>query len=336
MSKRRSPIWNYFSAGESDRFAKVPRGGQSTKAFTIISLAIWGPNTQWSTRSTKRRRPWRSGTARGADTNHTTLKQQLTLQESDDRSRVWTTSNPRALCISTKIGEVIALDCQLFFLVEDIGFIRLINVLESRYRIPSRKYITETILPKIHSDIKSKVKDEIAEVKWLSCTSDIWRTEVSNGSLISLTAHWLTDCFKKKAAMLHAQSIPGSHTGEVISGKYQKMLAEWNIQKWHLHCFVVNNASNMKKAMADGGYNCHGCFAHTLQLVIHDGVLSQQYVQRILVTCRSLVGSGHRWLAYSKLNKIQATLGIPQHRLKQDVATRWNSTLFMSSNRKRH
>ena len=45
MPKRRSPIWNYFSAGESDRFAKcktcdtkVPRGGQSTKAFTTTNF----------------------------------------------------------------------------------------------------------------------------------------------------------------------------------------------------------------------------------------------------------------------------------------------------------
>ena len=51
------------------------------------------------------------------------------------------------------------------------------------------------------------------DVQWFSFTSDIWSTEVSNDSLLSLTAHWLTESFEKKYAMLHAQSLPGSHTG---------------------------------------------------------------------------------------------------------------------------
>lgn len=37
----------------------------------------------------------------------------------------------------------------------------------------------------------------------------------------------------------------------------------------------------------------------------------------------------HSQLASSRLKAIQLDLGLPQHRLKQDVATRWNSTLYM-------
>ncbi len=37
----------------------------------------------------------------------------------------------------------------------------------------------------------------------------------------------------------------------------------------------------------------------------------------------------HSQLAYSKLKEIQTTLGMPNHRLIQDVATRWNSSLYM-------
>ena len=73
-----------------------------------------------------------------------------------------------------------------------------------------------------------------------------------------------------------------------------------------------------------------GCFAHTLQLVIHDGILSQRYVQDILAKCRRIVGHfKHSQLAFSRLKDIQATLGIPHLRFKQDVVTRWNSTLYM-------
>ncbi len=130
--------------------------------------------------------------------------------------------------------------------------------------------------------------------------------------------------------MLKASPLPGSHTGDAIRTKCDEMLHNWGIQKSHVHCFVVDNAANMKKAMIDGGYTYMGCFAHTLQLVVHDGILSQRYVQDILAKCRRLVGHfKHSQLASSRLKDIQTTLGIPHHRFKQDVITRWNSTLYM-------
>ena len=64
-----------------------------------------------------------------------------------------------------------------------------------------------------------------------------------------------------------------------------------------------------------------GCFAHTLQLIVHDGVLSQRAVTDLLSTCRCIVGHFKRSpLACSRLN---------QHHLQQDKPTRWNSSLFM-------
>ena len=38
---------------------------------------------------------------------------------------------------------------------------------------------------------------------------------------------------------------------------------------------VADNASNMKKALREGQFEAQGCFAHTLQLIVNDGVLSQ-------------------------------------------------------------
>lgn len=234
------------------------------------------------------------------------------------------------MSIESLIGEMIAVDCHPFSIVDDSGFVNLVQCLEPRYTIPSRRYFTENVLPIIHDRLLSGVKDELAGAKFISFTSDIWSTEVSNDSLISVTAHWLTESFKKKFAMLNASNFPGSHTGDAIRMKCYEMLDNWEIQKNQVHCFIVDNAANMKKAMTDGGYTFIGCFAHTLQLVVHDGIISQRYVQDILVKCRRIVGHfKHSQLAFSRLNTIQTTLNIPHHRLKQDVVTRWNSTLHM-------
>ena len=81
------------------------------------------------------------------------------------------------------------------------------------------------VIPDIESDVRAKVKGEMKDVSCFSFTSDIWSTGVSNDSLLSLTAHWL------RYAMLHAQSLPGLHTGEMICSKYKAMFEEWDIKK---------------------------------------------------------------------------------------------------------
>ena len=82
--------------------------------------------------------------------------------------------------------------------------------------------------------------------------------------------------------------------------------------------------------MRDGGYNSHGCFVHTLQLIINYGVLSQRMVKDTLAICQKIVGHfKHSPLAYIQLNEIQERLGLPPHCLQQDEPTQWNSTLYM-------
>ena len=50
----------------------------------------------------------------------------------------------------------------------------------------------------------------------------------------------------------------------------------------------------------------------------------------ILANCRHIVDHfKHSQLASSRLKAIQLDLGLPQYCFKQDVAIRWNSTLYM-------
>ena len=51
------------------------------------------------------------------------------------------------------------------------------------------------------------------------------------------------------------------------------MLEHWGIKHEHLHLIVRDNAANIVKG--DASYPDLSCFAHTLQLIVHAGVLSQ-------------------------------------------------------------
>ncbi|XP_047222504.1 zinc finger BED domain-containing protein 4-like [Girardinichthys multiradiatus] len=108
------------------------------------------------------------------------------------------------------------------------------------------------------------------------------------------------------------------------------MFQTWHIPKDKIHVILRDNARNMVKAMIDAGLPSLGCMAHTLQLAIHEAVLSQRSVSDIIAKGRRIVGHfRHSPLAYARLQSVQKQLGQPSKRLQQDVSTRWNSTYYM-------
>ena len=61
----------------------------------------------------------------------------------------------------------------------------------------------------------------------------------------------------------------------------------------------------MMKASREPKLPSMGCFAHTLQLVVNEDVLSQRAVIDILAISRKIVGHfKHSTLAYHRLNEI--------------------------------
>ncbi len=125
-------------------------------------------------------------------------------------------NSSKAQAIHAKIGEMIAIDYQPFSIVEDQGFINLMSHLEPRCTMPSPKYFTETVIPKIYEKVKQSVVLEITNATNVSLTTDIWSTDLNSSSLLSLTAQWLTPKFELKNAVLHVHQFDGSHTGDAI------------------------------------------------------------------------------------------------------------------------
>ena len=142
---------------------------------------------------------------------------QLTLQRKDDQS-VWDINDFRARAIHKKLGEMIAIDSQPLYIVEDPGFISFVKNLEPRYKIPSRKYFTEKIFPKIIKGVKVEV-DKILHspnIKYYSFTTDVWSTNTAHRCLLSMTAHWVSDSYERLSAVLHVTLLEESHTGSYI------------------------------------------------------------------------------------------------------------------------
>ncbi|XP_023662393.2 zinc finger BED domain-containing protein 4-like [Paramormyrops kingsleyae] len=318
-----SAVWNYFKVNEDDKTkadcklcsAKLSRGGSKGSAFNTSNL-IKHLKSQHDNEY--------------KEFTHASKSTQPTLQQTLVRREKMSRDNPRAVKITQAIIEYIALSDQPLSEVENVGFLRLLHVLEPRYDVPSRRYMTDTELPKLHDSVKKHIHSLLQASSAFSFTTDIWTSSVSPVSLISLTSQWIDESFTPQRAILHAKQFRGSHTSQAIAHVFEEMLQTWGIPKTSVHVVLRDNAKNMIKAMNDAGLPSLPCVAHTLQLAVHEGLLAQRSIADAIAVGRKIVGHfKHSALAYSRLEDIQGQLNQPIKRLQQDVQTHWNSTYYM-------
>lgn len=91
-----------------------------------------------------------------------------------DRLKKFNSNDARTIPINKLIAEIICLDLQAFSLVEDLGFRRLMNKLEPRYTIPSRKTFRNKKLVELYDQVVAKVGSAIMESQNVGVTIDFF------------------------------------------------------------------------------------------------------------------------------------------------------------------
>jgi len=227
VSRKKSPIWDYFDLAEDTKYAlckicgkSISRGGGSTKVYNTSNLVNHlkchsEAYEEYQRKHTEYLEKEKAKKEEGS-------AKQLSLFVVQDKVKAWDINDSRAQRVHRFVMEMIAMDIQPFSLVEDFGFARLLHLLEPRYHLPSRKYFVEKLLPLVHDEVKTRVNAEIGRVSHFSFTTDAWSSSGGDCLLLSLTAHWLTKEFVRKSAVLHVQPLEGSHTGEYFSSSIQE------------------------------------------------------------------------------------------------------------------
>ena len=126
-------------------------------------------------------------------------------------------------------------------------------------------------------------------------------------SLLSLTAYWVVQNFERMSAVVHTMVLE-VHTQACTLLKKLAIcfLYSWNTSKEKGYLVLRYNGSNMEWVMNDFNSNSFESFTHSLQLVVHDGVLSQRAVSNLLAICQCIVGHFKQSIkASDKLKDIQ-------------------------------
>ena len=75
--------------------------------------------------------------------------------------KIWDINDFQAKRIHSKVGEMIAIDCQPISIVDHKGFKSLVTTLESKYQMFSRKYFSETVIQSIARRIKASIASQL-------------------------------------------------------------------------------------------------------------------------------------------------------------------------------
>ena len=212
---------------------------------------------------------------------------QRTLEQSIAVTTPFAFDHPRARAIHRAIGEMVCVDCLPFYTVEKPGFLRLMHTIEPRYTPCSRTYLSQNLIPSMFDHVKHRVAELIDLELYISITIDIWSSD-SLDSYLSFTAHWIDKDWEYKEGRLHAQPFNERHSGENIASVFMSCLDAWKINE-KLHLVLRDSGSNFVAGFREAEILSSSCFAHTLQLVVKDGVLAQRGVETLLSVCRKIV-----------------------------------------------
>ncbi|XP_062312234.1 E3 SUMO-protein ligase ZBED1-like [Osmerus eperlanus] len=217
---------------------------------------------------------------------------------------------------------------QKAFSKERRGFKAMIKAIDQRYEVPSRKYFTETEMPKLYAEFREKVQKELCDLKYFATTTDLWSSRTME-PFISLTIHYIADDWNLGSRCLQTSYFPAEHTAEEIAHGLKESLESWGLKEERQVCITTDNGTNVVKAASLNDWTRLQCFGHRLHLAIEKSVKDPR-IDRAVDLCKKIVSAfSHSWKRRKELKKAQAEYHLPFHRLITETPTRWGSRQLM-------
>jgi hypothetical protein len=214
----------------------------------------------------------------------------------------------------------------------------LLRTLQPQFVVPSRHTIPRDCF-KLYQEEKTSLRTFLrSNCTRVALTTDCW-TSVQNLGYLVLTAHFIDNDWNYVKRILNFCVVP-NHRGETIGKQVEEILRNWGLR--NVSTITVDNASsndvavgylkrrinNMNGLVLDGEYLHFRCCAHILNLVVNDGLKTNELSISKIRTAVKFVRSSTQ-----RLDKFKECVGFARIRSQRslclDVPTRWNSTYLM-------
>ena len=120
--------------------------------------------------------------------------------------------------------------------------------------------------------------------------------------------------------------FPESHTAVNLAAVKHAMMEEWGIRS-KVACMVTDGAANIVACVNSLQIRHSHCIAHALNLVVKIALEQTEGLGELRGKARRIATYFRTsTLARERLLELQQQMGVPPHKLIQEVETRWNST----------
>ena len=154
-------------------------------------------------------------------------------------AKKYSSTDPRQTRITNAITDFVAGTLQSLSVVESNHFKGLIQSLDSRAAIPSRKHLSTNLIKNRANEIKKMWCLKLQRTSDISIMIDTWSNRQMR-SFIGITVQYLSG-WKVEQAMLACKRFKGRHTAENVVSNYEEVLSDYEIGNKISH--VITRAS---------------------------------------------------------------------------------------------
>ena len=181
VGQKRSEIWNYFSISVSDKKkavchecqGNVACGGDKTNSFNTSNLRKHLRNHH-PEKLRELKENEKETSRKKAAVKEQTSSSQVTIKECLEWMHPYPIHHLVAQRITHFIAKLMALDCQPFSIFEYQGFVHLLNHLQPRYQLLSRKYFSSIIIPQLYDSFFYGKPSSVKYIQVQQCASSIY------------------------------------------------------------------------------------------------------------------------------------------------------------------
>ena len=254
MSKLRSPYWQYFTAHDTNKKAaicnickaQVSRGSDDPKKQTTVGLQRHLKNfhiIQYNAINDKPKKSIKSNfdSVPGPSTSDqnqpkivsTKLKNvqernhasQSTIPNWVESTNKLAFNSDKAQKIHKSIFEFMMIDLRPFSIVNDVGFLRMYQIVAPQFTVASEKYYRSLLVP-TYEKVKNKLLDQLKadNPQSVSITLDGWSAH--HHGYIGINGHYLTKDWQRKKFHIACAPFDKAHTAINIRGSVTRHCEE--------------------------------------------------------------------------------------------------------------
>ena len=145
----------------------------------------------------------------------------------------------------------------------------------------------------MYSEVHQNVLEELHLARYEAIPTDVW-TSIANEDYMAVTAHFYSGAkYALKMTHICLEVVPFtkvSHTAVNLKSFLLKVFSDWSISS-KVVAIIRDNGADITAAMNRSQFEAISCVAHTLQLVIKDGLMNNQKITTLLKKTLKLVSN---------------------------------------------